>query len=1835
MKNFKKWGSLLLAIIMLVGIMPAYATGVAPISGSLVGRSIQFGFNTEPKWTGPQLTVNGIQVGAFRYSAHIDGAEYEAFCVNPDRPGPENAGVPPYVIRGARPDLVHILRFGHPNNARMTQAGTAYYYSSAYAAYITRTALVYAFARPGAVLGGDVESFMRQVVVSLVEGTSAWQEPGNFTPSRWARINGVENATQQGTPNGAGMIVSDVFNITNSHANNPLMFRWQAGTPAGTQILDAYHNLLATYPNLPANNAFQALGFRLAVHETSNVTSAGIEIVGIHDNYAGQAWTSRTTLQENQWQEMVFFIPQMRATARMNYEPILAGEYGQFRILKTNMTGTPLGGAVFEITGNDHRLPMTVTVPASGWTSPLFLIGTTITVTEIVPPAGHIIGANPTQTVTITPGQTEVVTLTFQNPEAPPNGYPPPTTSVRIQKICALGRYNIPGALMRLRGISAHTITTSDGQTLSLNNTGINISQVLTEGATTAVPNGVTSTVTDGVWTLEGLPFGAFVVEEERAPDGYSLLPQHTSFAFWLLPPNVEIDVENNPIFDSEGNLVTIINDFRIIPNPDGSGVNSILLTFENYPFSEIIVYKHCEISNIPLTGAHIRIEGFFVEGNAPVITDRTYVTDQNGRVVFRGLPAGTYTVSEVIPPPGFSLADVNFQSVNVSWGQREGNNARPAPVVRFYNMPNSSLEVLKIDGDSGEPLAGAIFELRDPTSGETWQATSGADGIATFGRGSNGNELLPNHTYILVEIQAPTGFVLLERPQEIVLSPGNDNRITVRNWRNPSLTIVKRDAQNHERLAGATFSVEFENGQTVSGSPFTTNSNGEIILPWTLFEGQTERTLIVTEITPPPNYLLSNPNWQRVTMRQGENNIVTFDNYRRPNLTIRKIDSITGDPIRGAWFTIVRAPNNSFTGETVDLGRFQTNENGEIVLENQDVAWFRITEIEPAPGFQLPEIPTQEIFLAPGENRVVTFENTPLSAIVIRKVDAQTGEPLQGAVFRVRYLSGTSGTGGTVIGEFTSSSNGTVTVTGLQAGTYIIEEIRAPQGFIIDRTPQTVYITGFEQSVVTVEFANRRYGGLLIVKTCEETGRVLQGAQFRVTNSRGGGVGTANGLFTTNAQGEIFIPNLQPDSYIVTEVRAPQGFELNSQPQTIRVNASGEIYRLEFTNRRIPERPTLTIEKVDEDGRPLQGARFEVRRANGELITKVTTDRAGLARVELDPGSFQIIETQAPAGYIIVEPLRVIEIRAGENRVERFVNPKMPSVVIRKICGDTGRRLQGVEFEIARYFGNGRTGQRLKNYAVDNSYTFTTDRSGHIYLPTLEHGVWIAIETRPLPGFAPADPTIFTVGDNGDLTVIIRNYRMPSLTIQKICSVSRAPLQGVRFEISTADGTRLRNLRTGFHEFITDRNGLIFLPEIEDGTFFLRETRALPGYAIDREVIPFSIDSRTRRQDHILTVENTPLAGLRLLKVDGVTGAPIFNVEFMIFDSRNNVVGVFLTDNNGLIDFTGILTPGRYTIRETRPAPGYSRDDVPRTVELVAGRVTEIRWTNYPIAGQLQILKISGDNNQHNGLPAGTPLQGAIFEIFCARTGNFVDRIQSNERGMAISRPLPLGRYRAVEVAAPAFYMINPQPIYFEIEFERQIIRKQFPNFSANTGVSVTKTGVREAMQGHNIVYTFQNVRNDSTIPLDNFFLRDILPTNAIRADRLVTGTFNHALTYRIYATTNLGYEIVVADNLSTLRNNVVNLRPAYLGLAYNEYITEFTMIFGRVPAGFTAVERPRLYADVLSVYQTLLPNGMMFVNAVDLGGRIPGTSEWVITNSTTSTTIFAPQRYLPRSGW
>lgn len=109
-----------------------------------------------------------------------------------------------------------------------------------------------------------------------------------------------------------------------------------------------------------------------------------------------------------------------------------------------------------------------------------------------------------------------------------------------------------------------------------------------------------------------------------------------------------------------------------------------------------------------------------------------------------------------------------------------------------------------------------------------------------------------------------------------------------------------------------------------------------------------------------------------------------------------------------------------------------------------------------------------------------------PKNAIIVEKYDSVTGEALGGAIFQLRYLAGTSGTGGTVIGQKVTGSNGMAIWTGLEPGTYVVEEVDPPDGYSVIQSSETIFLADSgEQSVVTVRFENMPDGNLLVRKVC------------------------------------------------------------------------------------------------------------------------------------------------------------------------------------------------------------------------------------------------------------------------------------------------------------------------------------------------------------------------------------------------------------------------------------------------------------------------------------------------------------------------------------------------------------------------------------------------------------------------------------------------------------------------------------------------------------------------------------------------------------------------------
>ena len=321
-----------------------------------------------------------------------------------------------------------------------------------------------------------------------------------------------------------------------------------------------------------------------------------------------------------------------------------------------------------------------------------------------------------------------------------------------------------------------------------------------------------------------------------------------------------------------------------------------------------------------------------------------------------------------------------------------------------------------------------------------------------------------------------------------------------------------------------------------------------------------------ITEKSVPAPYYLPSRNADReqtVSLNPGDEKTVTFKDHKAPELTIFKEDSVAGAPIEGAKFHVTYTSNGEAADApgSIDYGYIFTDANGQIKVHEQGKKMYpgeyTVTEVAPAPGFQMKEPTTQRVIIHGGESKTLTFQNEPLNGIIVEKYDSVTHEALPGCTFQLRYLGGTSGTGGTVIGQKVTGKNGTAIWTGLKSGTYVVEEVSPADGYSIINSSETVYLADSgEQSVITVRFDNSPDGILLIRKVCSVNPSItLQDAEFKIMYADGTLIGDSNGVYRTDENGEIRIPGLKPGkSVVVTETCAPAGFIIDTQSQTVQI---------------------------------------------------------------------------------------------------------------------------------------------------------------------------------------------------------------------------------------------------------------------------------------------------------------------------------------------------------------------------------------------------------------------------------------------------------------------------------------------------------------------------------------------------------------------------------------------------------------------------------------------------------------------------------------------------------
>ena len=1502
-----------------------------------------------------------------------------------------------------------------------------------------------------------------------------------------------------------------------------------------------------------------------------------------------------------------------------------------------------LAGARFHVESTNGSFSRDIVTGADGTYTVSPLDAGTYAVTETVAPNGYEIDNAGPEYVVLPNNGSSTVTITFTDT-------PTVTATGKIRKVDADDpTRGLAGAVIKITGVDNNftgTYTTGAG------------------GALTDVP-----------W--DTMPIGSYVAEEVTPPNGYSLSKDAGK-------------VRQEFYWD---------------------GKTDVSLVFENDAKVKIQLIKLND-ANSPLHGAvfHVLRDGQLIG---------TEATDASGRITVPHVTEGMYAFVEVSAPAPYAkltapvCAHVDQATVN--------GGGTVTVTAKDQKLPN--LTIQKLDKQTKQPIPGTVFEIKGIHYGFHQDVTTGPDGKAVL-------TAIPVDSYEVKEISVPDPYVVGgETIQTIYLGPGDDQNLVFENLKMPRLTVTKIDAEDSKPIPGTVFTVEGIDSDF--SADWTTGEDGAVT------DRVAPGSYKITEKSVPAPYYLPSKNADReqtVSLNAGDEVNVTFKNRKMPQLTIYKEDSVAGAPVEGAKFhiTYTSSGESAEAPGTIDYGNILTDAKGEIRLHEQGKRLYpgeyTVTEVEPAPGFQMKEPSTQKIILHGSESKTLTFQNTPLNAIIVEKYDSVTHEALPGCTFQLRFLGGTSGTGGTTIGQKVTGKNGTAIWTGLTAGTYIVEEVDPADGYSIINASETIYLADSgEQSVVTVRFDNAPDGILLIRKVCSVNPSVtLANAEFKITYADGTLIGDANGIFRTDEHGEIRVPGLKPGkSVIVTETMAPDGYIIDTQSQTVQIK-EGRTVSLTFKNQ---PKGKLIIQKRDSaTGQPLPGAEFRVTTAAGcevgldgvigtSTLTQngiFTTDGQGeITITNLAPGAYVINEIKAPTGYVMDRASTNVVIgKTGDTQTVLVKNSKAGTLVIDKRDSLTGKPLQGVTFKVTTSTG---AFVPAENGQISSNGLYFTDKDGKITI----HGVvgtLVVTETATIPGYtideASRTQTV-VVNPNDTQTLHFTNTPSTTLVIEKYIEGTTTPLKGVTFlvtdssgavvgrsngefitdengrvvindlipgttvtarEVKTVDGfvldgapksilikagevqtLRFYNVRAGgltvikkdektgeripgvqfeirkmdgeiVGTFTTDENGVIYLPEAENGWYTVAELKAAEGYRLDDT--PHRIEVRDG-QTATLEITNKAISGILIHKVNAITGDGIPGVSFILYDNGNNPIAQKTSDDRGYVRFEG-LEDGRYYLRELENE-GYISDTQRKTVYVRSGETTEVEWKNTPITGQIQVTKVSADYNAMNGWPAGTPIPNTVFEIYNARTNRLVDTIKTDKNGLAVSKPLPLARYKIVESKAAEFYGLDKTPIEVEIEYAGQIVKASMANKSLSTNVSIKKTGYVEVMPGQLVRYNFTGIANNSTTALESFYWRDTLPVKAVRLQTIYTGTWNTPGNYKIVYRTNLSGESwrTLADNLSTSKNYVLDASPAALGLAANEYVTEFMAAFGIVPANFRQVEPPRVDCKTLAK----LTGGTQFVNQADAGGVYNG--QWIMATSRWVTRVYAPSKPLPRTGY
>ena len=1519
--------SMLLVLITVLGMFPATALAASSEEEALGEVDIYNG-GREMSY----LSINGrVRELIYTYYNFVSSTgrvkEIPAYCVNPNL-----YGVPQRVAKGESiqylakekgtdPKVMGIVACGYPTTT-LKQLNLADKYDAYYA---TKMAL-WCYILPNwdisnlkvnPNLSGDELTRAKAVLAAAKEiymrGTM-WSEvyaPGvTCTPDRDiaydVTINGKSYKQQIFTYWSKTWVCDCRVNIS---------FDDPSTIPSGTRIVDMNNNDISA----------------ITVDATGGGYGAKFKVLYPAESVAGQAGSVRLNFDSNVYQYAIFYAVcaevdkygtlqnymvdtdptrSMALSAVSSYadNPNENTPDTGLRILKYEEgTTIPLEGARFEVIGPDgNSIGVFSTNSRGEILLPLNVCGN-YTVIERDPPQHHLLSKNTTQNVTVV--YNEVATATFYNA---------PYGSLRVQKLSNTGAY-LQGVTVQVKHIeSGATYTQQTGPA------GVAFFDELKPGAyevreTAGIPGWladtdtiqtvtvVTGETSDVTITNKELP-GLRIIKYDRKNmvampdvtfeiwrDGISLGRLRTDQFGEILLTDVEpgtyraVEVDTG----SDGHILDTTP--QEVELKAGDGIRELLFFNDVKPGLRLVKVDSTDPSKV-IPNAVFDIKS--VDGS---YGPKEFTTDQNGEIDLSKLPTGAYVITEK-SCEGYVIDDAQ-RIIHLDPNE-------DAQFV-FTNTVKPSLQIIKTSSD-GTPLKGVTFRIAKIEDGTHYlDRTTNERGEILI------SDLEPG-VYSVRETATDSSHILDLREYHVELFPGRTSTLTIENQKRPNLIVYKHDADTGEPIPNTVFEVRAADGHSVD--QIKTDSEGKAELK-NLLPGVCE----ISEKSVPTPWLLDAPS-QLITLYPNRDHTVYFENHKAPTITIEKRNSVTHDPLEHAKFRVFYAEGSSSDGAYRDLGYFWTDSEGKIELSRAEHGiadgWFKVVEEETPTGFAIREgEDTQQAFVQSGKSYTFRFENVPLSALVVWKYDSVTGEAVQGAVFQVKYLGGTSGTGGTIIGTYKTSANGSFTVTGLREGTYIVEEVSSDSNHVIDTAPQTVYISGKQQDVVQLYFGNSPKGALLVKKIDSVTHEPLSDVEFMVTTADGTVVGDANGKFVTDSAGSFTVSNIVPGTtLVVKEARAKAGYLLDDAPQTATIKA-GQTVTLEFRNQ---PQGSLVINKLDSvTHAPLEGVRFKIVFADGSYVDDGALSSKGVyytnknGQIILNvTGTVIVTEEASIEGYTIDPNTRTqtVEVHTNDTQTLTFFNDPVGGLELIKVnAAKPSERIPNTTFEI----------RKVDGALVD---TVTTGKTGRAFSP-LEDGAYYAVEIEAAEGFHLDDtPHYFEVKNGKTATLTIKNKALSGILIHKIDSTTGDGIYGATFLLYDSN-------KNPVGQYESAQDGWVYITGLtKAGRYYIRELTN-EGYHVDTQLKTVYV---TAGKTVEIEWENKPITGqIQIYKFaaeyNSVTGTaagtPLRGAVYEIINARSGKVVDYVTTDARGVAASKPLPLARYQLREVT-APAYWQVD-------------------------------------------------------------------------------------------------------------------------------------------------------------------------------------------------------------------------------------------------------------------------------------------------------------------